>query len=254
MIFYFSATGNSKHVAEYIAEKTGDQAISITECVKKMHYDYKLKKGERLGFVYPVYCWSLPTVVEEFLKNVSIDKYGKNYTFSVATCGAATGGADMALAKLLNKKGIGLHATFAVKMVDTYTVVFNVKNSEKNAKRNNAAEEELKDIAFLINNRSGGYYNHLRGIWPASKITKPVYNLGRVTSPFKVSTDCIGCGLCAKNCPVNAISCEYGKPVWIKKKCAMCLQCVHRCPVNAINYGPFTKRNGQYTYSPSKED
>ena len=31
MIFYFSATGNSKHAAEVIAEKTGDTAVDIVD-------------------------------------------------------------------------------------------------------------------------------------------------------------------------------------------------------------------------------
>ena len=55
MIFYFSATGNSKHVADKIAEKTGEQLVSMADCVKKMQIDFKLKKGERIGFVYHIY-------------------------------------------------------------------------------------------------------------------------------------------------------------------------------------------------------
>ncbi len=254
MIFYFSGTGNSKHVADFIAGKTNDTVINMADCVKKMQYDFKLKKGERVGFVYPIYCWSLPSVVEEFAKNLCLEKYGKHYTFSVATCGVATGGADMQLAKILAKRGIGLHATFAVKMVDNYTLAFNVKNASKNEAINIKAEESIKNIAFLINNKTGGYHNHLRGLWPASKATKVVYQLTRKTSPFKVSEDCIGCGLCAKQCPAGAISLDYGKPVWTEKKCALCLSCLHHCPVNAINYGPTTKNHGQYTYTEIKED
>lgn len=253
MIFYFSATGNSKHVAEYLAKKTGDRVYSISECVQKMHFDFKLKKGERLGFVYPIYYWGLPSVVDEFLKSLCVEKYGKNYVYSVATCGVLTGGADMDLAKKLSKRGIGLHATFALRMVDNYTLVFNVKNTEKNEKKNSKAEEELADIAFLVYNRSGGYYNRFRGFWPATKIAHATYDLTRNTSPFKVSQDCIGCGLCAKNCPTSAISMEYGKPVWVNKKCSICLGCLHRCPVNAITYGPTTKRNGQYTFKENKD-
>ena len=254
MIFYFSSTGNSKHVADMIAQKTNEEVISMADCVKKMRYDFKLKKGERIGFVYPIYCWSLPSVVEEFVRNVSIEKYGKHYTYSVATCGVATGGADMELAKILSKKGIGLHATFSVTMVDNYTLVFNVKNASKNEAKNLRAEESIKNIVFLINNKTGGYHNHHRGVWPASKATKVMYNVSRKTSPFKVSEDCIGCGLCAKQCPTNAISLDYGKPVWKNKKCALCLGCLHNCPVNAINYGPTTKHNGQYKYTEIKED
>lgn len=254
MIFYFSSTGNSKHVADMIAEKTGENVVSMAECVKKMQFDFKLKKGERIGFVYPVYCWSLPTIVEEFVKSLSVEKYGKHYAYSVATCGVATGGADMQLSKLLSKRGIGLNASFAVRMVDNYTLVFNVKDGDKNAAKNIKAEEEIKNIVFLINNKTGGYHNHIRGFWPASSVTKVAYNVHRRTSPFKVSEDCIGCGICAKQCPAGAISLDYGKPVWVNKKCALCLGCLHRCPVNAISYGPSTKHNGQYIYTEVKKD
>ncbi len=254
MIFYFSATGNSKHVADKIAEKTGEQLVSMADCVKKMQFDFKLKKGERIGFVYPIYYWSIPSVVEEFVKSLSIEKYGKHYAYSVATCGVATGGADIQLSKLLAKRGIGLNASFSLRMVDNYTLVFNVKKSDKNAAKNLKAEEDLKNIIFLINNKISGYHNHLRGIWPASKVTKVAYNLTRTTAPFKVSEDCIGCGICAKQCPTAAISMDYGKPVWVNKKCSLCLGCLHRCPVNAITYGPTTKRNGQYIYTEAKKE
>lgn len=254
MIFYFSGTGNSKHVADLIAKATNEKVVSMADCVKRMQYDFKLKKGERIGFVYPIYYWSLPSVVEEFAKNISLEKYGKHYTYSVATCGVATGGADMQLAKILSKRGIGLHATFSVRMVDNYTVVFNVKNTQKNDAVNLRAEESLKNIVFLINNKTGGYHNKLRGVWPASKITKPAYDLTRKTSAFRVSEDCIGCGICAKQCPTSAISLDYGKPVWVNKKCSLCFGCLHHCPVNAINYGHMTKNHGQYTYHEAKED
>ena len=66
---------------------------------------------------------------------------------------------------------------------------------------------------------------------------------------YHVNEDvCIGCGLCAKNCPEQAIRIQAGKPVWVKEKCAACLGCLHRCPKFAIQYGEKTKHHGQYLH------
>lgn len=58
---------------------------------------------------------------------------------------------------------------------------------------------------------------------------------------------CIGCGLCARKCPIQAIEIQDKKPVWVKKKCALCFRCLHHCPKFAIQYGNGkTKLHGQY--------
>jgi len=249
MIFYFSGTGNSKHVAEYIKKKTGEELVSIADCNNARHYTFKLKKGERLGFVFPVYYWGLPSVVEEFVKYLRIEPNGRHYTYSVLTCGATTGGADVALSKLLKKKNIFMNASFALRMVDNYTVVFNVNDKGKNREINAAAEEELIKATQYIEAKASGNFNKLRGFWPAYPITHAAYNATRFTFPLRVSKDdCISCGKCAKECPTKTIIMECGKPVWINSRCSICLSCVHNCPANAISYGPTSKKNGQYIY------
>lgn len=248
MIFYFSGTGNSKHIAQLIADKTGEKLVNIADAVRNSKFDYKIEKGERIGFVYPIYYYGLPSIVKTFVKEAMIIRFGKHFTYSVATCGAATGSADEDLAKMIKRKGMRLNATFAVRMVDNYTVLFDVKNKEKNEKINNKPSDYIDDMLFLINTKTSGYYNHCRGFWPASGLTQKAYDLTRVTSMFKVSDNCLNCGRCATNCPEKAIVIENNKPVWRKKKCTLCFSCLHRCPANAINYGPTTKHHGQYVY------
>ncbi|MDY5082979.1 MAG: EFR1 family ferrodoxin, partial [Candidatus Limivicinus sp.] len=72
--------------------------------------------------------------------------------------------------------------------------------------------------------------------------------LNRRTKNLHVENACIGCGLCARKCPVQAIEMKNKTPVWVKDKCVMCLGCLHRCPKFAIQYGngKATKKHGQY--------
>lgn len=47
MIFYFSATGNSKYVAERISEKTDEKTISVVDCIKENKFNFS---DENIGF------------------------------------------------------------------------------------------------------------------------------------------------------------------------------------------------------------
>ena len=46
---------------------------------------------------------------------------------------------------------------------------------------------------------------------------------------------CRGCGLCKKNCPVDAITGEVKQPHKIdQNKCIKCGTCISKCPFKAI--------------------
>lgn len=50
---------------------------------------------------------------------------------------------------------------------------------------------------------------------------------------YKISDECISCGLCAENCPVSAISEGDGKYVINPDLCVDCGACAENCPVEA---------------------
>jgi len=45
---------------------------------------------------------------------------------------------------------------------------------------------------------------------------------------------CLGCGLCAQNCPQQAISLLWGQAEIDRSRCNLCRQCLEVCPQDAI--------------------
>ena len=51
---------------------------------------------------------------------------------------------------------------------------------------------------------------------------------------YKISEDCVSCGACAVDCPVDAIS-EGDTKYEISDACVDCGSCAPVCPVDAIS-------------------
>ncbi len=52
---------------------------------------------------------------------------------------------------------------------------------------------------------------------------------------YKISDECLSCGACAADCPVNAIAEGDGKYVIDADTCLSCGACSETCPVGAIS-------------------
>ena len=244
MIIYFSATGNGKYVASQVAEATKDNAISITELDGSIH----LQQGEALGIVIPTYFYWVPSIVKAFLEDVEIDCDEDTYIYCIATCGGTSGQASQMVGKLLEKKGKKVSAFFDIVMPDNWTPMFNANNLEEIKKVLANEKPQLDCILTHIQNRGIGNFVKHKLPMPIAKFISLFYEPSRKTSHLHVESQCNGCGLCMKECPVKAIEIQDGKPVWVKDKCTMCLGCLHRCPTFAIQYGKNTKKHGQYLH------
>ncbi len=245
MIFYFSATGNSRHAAEQIAKATGESIISITDCLKNNNFDFTVKNGETVGFVTPVYNFGLPVTVIDFLDRLNIE-YNNNYIFTLVTYGGFSGGASKMISKKLKEKGNKTAAQYSVRMPDTWTPVYDLSDKDKVAETNRKADLKIIRIINQIRKKAKG--NHDSRRIPFGDKFYGGYEDLRRTCSLSVNESCIGCGLCAEQCPVEAIEIQNSKPVWVKDKCAMCLGCLHHCPKFAIHRGDKTSIHGQYSH------
>jgi uncharacterized protein (DUF362 family)/NAD-dependent dihydropyrimidine dehydrogenase PreA subunit len=66
------------------------------------------------------------------------------------------------------------------------------------------------------------------------RIIKPLFKNAFVVKPFILKKVCVGCGICAKGCPVNAIELVDGKAVIDYNKCIRCYCCHEFCPHHSI--------------------
>ena len=226
MIIYFSGTGNCKYVAEQIASAIGDKAVSVEKSDGKI----ALKKGEIFGIVFPTHFWEMPAILREF-----------------ATYGTTPGCSGTDTKKLLQKKGIDLNAAFSLKMPDNWTPMFDLSDIEKVRRQNEEADKKLAVLIEKIKVRVKGNHATPKAPYFVRTMSDQMYLKARRTSNFYVEDSCIGCGLCAKQCPVKAIKIQNRKPVWVKEHCTLCLRCLHLCPKFSIQYGDGkTKQHGQY--------
>lgn len=271
MIFYFSATGNTKWAASKLADATKEELIVISDVITSDCHFY-LKHNERVGFLFPVHGWRVPVIVRKFIKKLFLIKDGdwneKPFTYSVCTAGDDIGYTiDNYLINSIrqNESLKALHITdidsaYSLIMPEAYVGLpfMDVDNKEKEESKINNSCKQLNTICEDISNRKCGVYKLNRGSFPwiKSKVIGAVFEDFLITDkPFHIiSSRCIKCGICAKVCPVSNITFENGKePYWNHSdNCLTCFNCYHHCPHHAIEYGNRTKHKGQYYFKENK--
>ena len=247
MIFYFSGTGNSKHIAEKISNSTGERLIYMSEDIIWQNEVYEIDKYEKIGFVFPIYWYSIPTIVEKFIKKMTLAGYEKQYVYAIATYGIAAGYAMNRLMKILENKKLKLNSIFGVKMVDNYVVGYNVKSKDKQKKILSGAEVEIDKIISMIEQEKNIEYIKKGAIAFVTPLTGFAYRKAKHTDKFFATNACNGCRQCERECPCNVIHMEDGKPIW-EGNCTFCLKCINGCRQSAIQYGKFTEKRDRYQY------
>lgn len=234
MILYFTGTGNSRYVAERVAEVIGDELLDMTERVKRS--DTSTVKAERLVFVTPTYAWRIPKTAEKWIGDTEFT--GGKQAWFIMDCGGEIGDAAKYNKLLCGRKGFEYMGTAQVVMPENYIAMFSVPSKEKARQIIRKAEPSIAGAAQRIAEGEAfpaprrNLYDRLM-----SDTVNPIFYRACVHAhPFRADDKCIGCGKCVRLCPLNNITLEDGKPLW-GGNCTHCMACISYCPTEAIEYG-----------------
>lgn len=236
IIFYFSGTGNSLKVAK-------DIAAAIEDCeLTSMGKSHKLSGTyERIGFVYPVYSFGIPGVVERFVKALDLLANKNSFIFAVCTSGSGIAGGLTNISKIIGGKGGKLSYGETIRCFANYVGLYAMGSDADNKAKaqTQATKQVIKDIQSLA--VKPPYKNN-----PMTLLHGPLIKwLAKMDKEFNVSEACNGCATCSKVCPVGNIKMQDGKPIFLPH-CEQCMACIQWCPKEAINVKDKTQNRGRY--------
>ncbi len=231
---YFSGTGNSRYALETFCKEIG--YIPVCSIEEPVITD-RIREHETIIFAYPVQFSSVPRFVQDFvITNKELWKNKK--VFVIATMGLFSGDGAGCLGRLLHRYGTQIIGGLHLKMPDSIGDEKALKRPlEKNCELVKNAVLKIKDSAgrFKAGNptKEGlGIFYHLAGLFGQRLFFG--HHTKHYSDKLKIDANkCVGCGKCAKQCPLNNIHIENNKAI-SGSKCTMCYRCVNHCPEQAI--------------------
>ena len=252
MILYFSGTGNSKYVAQRMAEALNQSLLSMNDRIRS-HDTSPVETDERLVIVTPTYAWRIPRLVRDWLLETEFP--GAAQVWFIMTCGSEIGHASRYNRFLCQTKGLTDMGTAQIIMPENYIALFRAPGPEEARAIVAAAVPGLEEGAECIR-RGESLPPVRRGAIDKLK-SGPVnaffYRFIIKAGPFHSTSTCVGCGKCAAVCVENNIRLRDGRPVW-GDRCTHCMACICGCPAGAIEYGRASRGKPRYQCPEYREE
>lgn len=253
MILYFSATGNTRFIAEELASRLGDESLDLLKRIKQKDYS-PISSDKPFVICVPVYVCEMPAFIKELILNTPFE--GNKDIYFVFSSGGYSGISSFLAKRIARKKGLNYMGSADFRMPRNYIAndVYPELSEEEIRRRIDNSYKQIPKISELISKHSK-LVKRSKHVWLFEIIITvpftPVWTrIRQGVKKFSVSSKCIGCRKCARLCPLNVIKPdEKGRPVWDAKMCAHCMSCIQNCPVEAIEYGDITPPKKRYTFN-----
>ena len=212
----FSPTGGTEKVAHIISKQWSESAVKIDLSDSKTDFsECAIDKEDQVLIAMPSFGGRAPAVAIERLKKIA-----GNGAKCTLVCVYGNRAYEDTLAEMEDAaKECGFQVVAAVAAVSQHSII-----PQYAANRPDASDEkQLAEFAQQIADKTESVSSV-----PGNRPYKKAGGAGLVPMPSKT---CVKCGVCAKNCPVQAIDPE--KFTADSKKCIACMRCVKQCPHNA---------------------
>lgn len=252
MIIYYTGTGNSRYIAEMLADITGDETVSANTFIKSGEKK-EFNSEKPYVFVSPVYVSAPARVFTDFIRKSTFN--GNRKAYFVMTCAGGQGGCPEYCRRLCNEKSFEFMGTNQITMPQNYLVFFKTKEKAECDGIIADAKPETEKLAGYIKAESPLPDSGMKK-WEyisTEMILAMYYKWFMGTKKFRTTDKCISCGKCAKLCPLNNIKMVDKKPEW-GTNCTHCMACINSCPAEAIEYGKASLGKPRYVCPTYKKE
>ena len=245
VVLYFTGTGNCLYVARQLAGKEGE-ILSIPQLMRKKQFEIE---ADEIGLVYPIYGHMPPYMVREFIKKAQLKA---EYKFAVLTYGMRKCNAVEIWDGISRKAGNVFDYIGTIIMVDNWLPNFDMNEQMKIDKH---IPENLAKITSDLSNRRRWHEpvtqeerEQHEGFMSLSGLDPEVGFLMKADRSFRVTDDCIHCGICTYVCPRGNYQLT-GQGVKMQGDCEFCFACIQNSPQRAIQF----KKNEDGTWPDGSE-
>jgi len=219
----FSPTGGTKQVTDTITKawEMPVNEIDLTSA-ETDHTSFCLKKDDIAIIAVPSYGGRVPPLAAQ-----RISKIRGNQAQCVIVCVYGNRAYEDTLIELNDiAEKSGFKVIAAIAAIAEHSIMHQYATGRPDAKDKQELQNFAEKILEKMNNSAAETSTlQIPGNYPYKKAG------GSGLVP-KADNKCTNCGLCAENCPAQAISKENLK-VTDSKKCISCMRCVVKCPQSA---------------------